>query len=144
MVGQARDALAAGFSGLFMDTLNVELTWPEDVPHLLTLVGAIRSVAGSKYVLANRGFGMLPQLGELVDGVVFESFSARWTDEGYAPWPADVLEFHAQIAEQLLQLEVDLYALDYADTPGLTDFAIRRAHQFGMQCVVSDRALSRV
>jgi polysaccharide biosynthesis protein PelA len=144
VVGQARDARAAGFDGLFLDTLNVELTFPEDVPHLLTLVAALRAEAGDGYVLANRGFGMLPRLAELVDGVVFESFSARWTDEGYAPWPADVLEFHAKIAEQLLQLELDLYALDYADTPGLTDFAIRRARQFGMQCVVSDRALSRV
>ena len=35
--------------------------------------------------------------------------------------------------------EVDLTA-----DPGLTDFAMRRARQFGMQCVVSDRALSRV
>jgi polysaccharide biosynthesis protein PelA len=144
VVGQARAALAAGFHGLFLDTLNVELTYPEDVPHLLTLVAALRAEAGDGYVLANRGFGMLPRLAELVDGVVFESFSARWTDEGYAPWPADVLEFHAQIAEQLLRLQLDLYALDYADTPGLTDFAVRRARQFGMQCVVSDRALSRV
>jgi len=144
VVGQARAAMAAGFSGLFMDTLNVELTYPEDVPHLLTLVAAIRTEAKPGYLLANRGFGMLPRLAELVDGLVFESFSARWTDEGYAPWPPDVLEFHAQIAEQLLQLQLDLYALDYADTPGLTDFAVRRARQFGMRCVVSDRALSRV
>ena len=76
--------------------------------------------------------------------MLFESFSARWTDEGYAPWPADVLEYHAQIAEQLLQYDVDLYALDYADTAGLADFARRRAWQFGLQCFVSDRALSRV
>jgi hypothetical protein len=144
VVGQARAATAAGFDGLFLDTLNVELTFPEDVPHLLTLVATIRAEAGDGYLLANRGFGMLPQLAELVDGVVFESFSARWTEEGYASWPADVLEFHAQIAEQLLRLQLDLYALDYADTPGLTDFAVRRARQFGMQCVVSDRALSRV
>ncbi|MBL7259986.1 endo alpha-1,4 polygalactosaminidase [Paractinoplanes lichenicola] len=144
VVGQARDALAAGFDGLFLDTLNVELTFPEDVPHLLTLVAALRAEAGSAYILANRGFGMLPRLAELVDGVVFESFSARWTEEGYAAWPADTLEFHAQIAEQLLRLQLDLYALDYADDPGLTDFAVRRARQFGMQCIVSDRALSRV
>jgi polysaccharide biosynthesis protein PelA len=144
VVGQARDAMAAGFDGLFMDTLNVELTYPEDVPHLLTLVAAIREEAKPAYLLANRGFGMLPRLAELVDGVVFESFSARWVDGGYGPWPPDVLEFHAQIAEQLLQLELDLYALDYADSPGLTEFAIRRAGQFGLQCVVSDRALSRI
>ena len=55
-----------------------------------------------------------------------------------------VAQGHAQIAEQLLQLEMDLYALDYADSPGLTEFAMRRAGQFGLQCVVSDRALSRV
>jgi len=144
VVGQAKAAMAAGFAGLFMDTLNVELTYPEDVPHLLTLVAAIREEAKPAYLLANRGFGMLPRLAELVDGMVFESFSARWTDAGYAPWPPDVLEFHAQIAEQLLQLELDLYALDYADSPGLTEFAMRRANQFGLQCVVSDRALSRV
>nr|BFE73233.1 hypothetical protein GCM10020092_065340 [Actinoplanes digitatis] len=88
VVGQAKDAMAAGFAGLFMDTLNVELTWPEDIPHLLTLVAAIRTEAKPGYLLANRGFGMLPQLAELVDGVVFESFSARWTEEGYAPWPS--------------------------------------------------------
>ncbi len=144
VVGQARDALAAGFDGLFLDTLNVELTFPENVPHLLALVAALRAEAGPAYILANRGFGMLPRLAELVDGVVFESFSARWTDQGYAAWPADTLEFHAQIAEQLLRLQLDLYALDYADGPGLTDFAVRRARQFGMQCIVSDRALSRV
>ena len=144
VVGQARAAVEAGFAGLFLDTLNVELTYPEDVPHLLTLVAAVRAEAKPAYLLANRGFGMLPRLAELVDGVVFESFSARWTDDGYAPWPPDVLEFHAQIAEQLLRLQLDLYALDYADTPGLADFAVRRARQFGMQCVVSDRALSRV
>lgn len=144
VVVQARQAMEQGFDGLFLDTLNVELTYPEDVPHLLTLVAAIRAEAKPAYMLANRGFGMLPRLAELVDGVVFESFSARWTDEGYAAWPADVLEFHAQIAEQLLRLQLDLFALDYADTPGLTDFAIRRARQFGMQCVVSDRALSQV
>jgi hypothetical protein len=144
VVGQARTALAAGFTGLFLDTLNVELTYPEDVPHLLTLTAALRKEAGTAYVLANRGFGMLPQLTELVDGVLFESFSARWTDNGYEAWPPDVLETHATIAERLGELDVDLFALDYADSEGLTDFAIRRAKQFGLRLFVSDRALSRL
>ncbi|MFY1691201.1 hypothetical protein [Plantactinospora sp. WMMB782] len=144
VVGAAKEAIARGFAGLFLDTLNVELTYPEDVPHLLTLVAAVREEANPAYLLANRGFGMLPRLAEIVDGIVFESFSARWTEDGYyAPWPPDVLEFHAQIAEQLLQLELDLYSLDYADSPGLADFAGRRARQFGLQSFVADRALSR-
>lgn len=139
----AKGAISRGFAGLFLDTLNVELTYPEDLPHLLALVAAIREEAKPGYLLANRGFGMLPRLAEIVDGIVFESFSVRWTDDGYAPWPPDVLEFHARIAERLLELELDLYSLDYADSPGLTEFARRRARQFGMQSFVSDRALSR-
>jgi polysaccharide biosynthesis protein PelA len=144
VVGQAREALEGGFAGLFLDTLNVELTFPEDVPHLLTLIAALREQAGTSYILANRGFALLPQLAELVDGVLFESFSARWVESGYAPWPPDVLETHAQVAERLLEFDLDLYALDYADSHALAAFAARRATQFGLHSVISDRALSRL
>ncbi|WP_432824688.1 hypothetical protein [Dactylosporangium sp. CA-092794] len=142
VVGQARAALEAGFAGLFLDTLNVELTYPEDLPHLLRLVATLRAAAGRAYILANRGFGLLPGLAEHVDGILFESFSAHWTGGGYGPWPADILAGHARIAEDLPNYDLDLFALDYADTPGLADFARRRAALFGMHCVISDRALS--
>jgi UDP-glucuronate decarboxylase len=144
VLAQAKSALSAGFTGLFLDTLNVELTYPDDVPHLLSLIASLRAVAGSAYLLANRGFGMLPQLAELVDGVLFESFSVRWFDDGYAAWPPDMLECHAEIAEKLSDLGLELYALDYADTEGLAAFATRRAHQFGLELFISDRALSRL
>jgi hypothetical protein len=144
ILGQARDALAAGFTGLFLDTLNVELTFPDDVPHLLALIAAIREETRPGYLLANRGFGMLPRLAEYIDGILFESFTARWTDNGYGPWPPDTLEHHAHIAEQLLTYDLDLYALDYADNDGLATFAQRRATQFGLHPVISDRALSRI
>lgn len=144
VLSQARSALAKGFKGLFLDALNVELTFPEDVPHLLTLIAALREVAGTGYVLANRGFGLLPQLAELVDGILFESFTVRWVSSGYAPWPQETLEHHARLAERLLELDLDLYALDYADDTGMAAFAERRARQFGLHPVVSDRALSRL
>jgi hypothetical protein len=145
VVAQARGVLDAGFGGLFLDTLNVELTFPEDVPDLLALVGLVRDETKPGYLLANRGFGLLPELADLVDGVLFESFSVRWTSGGgCAAWPPEALEFHAQIAEQLAALELDRYALDYADRPGLADFARRRAEQFGLVCVISDKALSRI
>lgn len=145
VIGQAKAGLERGFEGLFLDTLNIEFTHPEDVPHLLALVAALREETYPAYLLANRGFGMLPRLGELVDGILFESFSVRWTDNGgYAPWPPDVLETHAAYAEKLLRLDVDVFALDYADTDALTQFAQLRARQFGIPCFVSDRALSRI
>lgn len=144
VLSQADAAMAAGFAGLFLDTLNVELTYPEDLPPLLSLIAALREAVGPAYLLANRGFGMLPELGDLVDGVLFESFSVRWVDGGYSPWPADVLEHHAQIAESLADYKLDLYALDYAEGEGLTAFATRRAEQFGLEVFISDRALSRL
>ncbi|MGV9309225.1 hypothetical protein ACWENQ_01150 [Nonomuraea sp. NPDC004354] len=144
VVDQAKAAIATGFTGLFLDTLNLEQTYPEDLPHLLALIAAIREEAGPDYLLANRGFGLLPRMAELVDGILFESFSARWVDEhSYAPWPDDVLEVHAAVAERLLEHDLDLYALDYADTDELADFAHRRATEYGMLCFVSDRVLSR-
>ncbi|MBG0816136.1 hypothetical protein [Planomonospora sp. ID82291] len=91
---------------------------------------------------ADRGFALLPQLAGLVDGILFESFSARWVDgETYAAWPDDVLEVHASVAERLLEFDLDLYA---ADSDGLSDFAYRRAREFTMLCFVSDRILSRI
>jgi len=144
VVTQARAALASGFTGLFLDTLNVELTYPEEVSHLLELIATLRREFETAYLLANRGFGMLPELAGYVDGVLFESFSVRWTEDGYAPWPPDVLECHAELAERLAEHELDLYALDYADSEGLEAFAIRRAKEFGLQPFISDRALSRL
>jgi hypothetical protein len=144
VLDQARAALETGYEGLFLDQLNVEFTHPEDLPHLLALIAELRQLVGSGYLLANRGFGMLPRLAKLVDGVLFESFSSRWVDTGYAAWPPDVLEVHAQVAERLLQFDLDIYALDYADGDDLTAFAVRRAGQFGLHAFVSDRALSRL
>ncbi|MER6576572.1 hypothetical protein [Nonomuraea sp. NPDC001023] len=145
VVEQARAAIARGFDGLFLDTLNIEFNYPEDLPHLLYLIAAIREEAQPDYMLANRGFGLLPQLTGLVDGILFESFSARWVDtDSYAPWPDDVLETHAEVAERLLGHDVDLYALDYAEDEELTDFAYRRAREFGMLCFVTDRVLSKI
>lgn len=144
IVGQTRVALAKGFGGLFLDTLNIEFSHPEDLPDLLALIAAIREEAPTAYILANRGFALLPRLADFVDGILFESFSVRWVQDGYAPWPADALEVHAQMAERLLKSDLDLYALDYAESAGLVEFARRRARQFGLHSFVSDRALSQV
>ncbi|WP_217281295.1 endo alpha-1,4 polygalactosaminidase [Kibdelosporangium persicum] len=142
VLDQAEEMRRRGYRGFFLDTLNIELTFPEDLPHLLTLVAALRELTYPDYLLANRGFGLLPHLAELVDGVLFESFTSRWVEGGYAPWPPDVLDVHARYAETLLGLDVEVFALDYADTPRLAEFARQRAARFGMPCFVSTRDLT--
>ncbi|MER3484254.1 MAG: hypothetical protein C4332_15015 [Meiothermus sp.] len=145
VLGQAKQALKKGFLGLFLDTLDIADVLPEEAPHMLTLVAALREETQPAYLMANRGFTLMPRLAEFVDGLLFESFSVAWTREGsYAAWPQPILETHARIAEQLLQTDLEVFALDYADTPDLEAFAHHRAHQFGMQLFVSDKALSRV
>jgi hypothetical protein len=140
----AEQSLGAGFAGLFLADLDVGWTHPDDVPHLVGLITALRELAGPAYLLANRGFGMLPRLAELVDGVLFESFSSRWADGCYALWPPDVLDVHEETAEDLLGYDLNLYALDYAADAALADVAERRARRFGMTTFVSDRTLSRL
>ena len=53
---------------------------------------------------------------------------------------------HAQYAERLLRLDLEVYALDYApDQDGeLAERARTRAHQFGMPCFLTDRAVGRL
>lgn len=144
VTAEAACALEAGFAGLFLDFLDVERSRPEDVSDLLGTVADLRRLAGRAYLLANRGFAMLPRLAELVDGVLFESFSTRWTAGGYAAWPAEVLDSHAETAETLLGYDLNLYALDYAAEPSLAAFAERRARSYGMTTFVTDHALSRL
>lgn len=140
----AARALNTGFGGLFLDSLDVEWTHPEDVSHLLALVADLRGLAGAAYLLANRGFAMLPRLAELVDGVLFEAFSSRWSDGRYALWPPEVLAAHAETAEVLLGYDMNLFALDYAGDDQLASIVERRARSFGMTSFVTDRALSRL
>lgn len=141
---QTERALESGFGGLFLDTLNAEWLRPRDLPTLLSLVRLLRERAGTAYLLTNGGFALLPRLGELVDGVVFESFSVRFVDGGYSPWPDDVLEAHGRLAERLLGYDLNLYTLDYAEDDELEAFAVRRARSYGMSCFVTDRQRSRL
>ena len=142
---QAQSALNKGFDGLFLDTLDIEWFFPEELPHLLMLIATLRETTRPAYLMANRGFRLLPRLAHLVDGHLFESFSVRWTPEGtHEAWPREILQDHAQIAENLLQTDLELFALDYCDTPELEAFARERALRYGMHSFISNRELGRV
>jgi len=138
---RAESALSSGFAGLFLDRLDVGPRPPEDV---LGLVAALRRECGSRYLMASGGFALLPRLAELVDGVLFESFTTRCLGSGYAPWPLDVLDEHARVAERLLGYDVNLHALDYAEDDALATYAVDRARQFGMTCFVTDTMSTRL
>ncbi len=80
-------ALELGFTGLFLDTLDLPTRYPAAGEPLLELVAAARSAVGDGYLLANRGYDLHEQLAPLVNGFLFEAFSTTWHG-GYRALPA--------------------------------------------------------
>lgn len=142
---QAEGLLARGFGGFLLDTFDTVDLFPEDRDAYLALVAGLRRRAPTGYLLANRGFSLLPELVEHVDGLLFEAFSSTWQPEGgtRALAPGDLLLNTERVSEAEAH-GLDLYALDYADTPALKAFARDRARTHGLVSLISDRDLTRL
>lgn len=136
---QARSALAKGFAGLFLDTLDAAEEISRD--GTLSLLRKLRKIIGKAYILANRGFGLLPEMAQYVDGILFEAFSTTHSPD-YAPLPDAELRFNETLACYLRTFGKELFSLDYADTPELEEFAHKRAIKFGFYPVISDKYLT--
>ncbi len=122
--------------GLLLDTLDSAA--PEAT---LALVQTLRAAFPDVTLLANRGFGLLPGLARLVDGVLFEGFSTTHTP-AYAVLDAQGLDYTAHWLGELRALGLNVCALDYADTPALAQSARARAERLHLQTFVTDRALT--
>lgn len=136
-------ALDLGFSGLFLDTLDLPAKFSDEEEPLLELVTAVRSAVGSGYLLANRGYALHEQLAPLVNGFLFEAFSTTWQG-GYRALTGVDLMGNAARVNALRASGRDLFALDYADTPALAAFARSRAATHGLPLQVADRNLTRL
>lgn len=136
----------AVFSGFFLDTLDTAAQHPRQVRGMLKLVRLVRQWAGPRYLLTNRGVGLLHRLRGTVNGVLIEAFSTTWQSsagsEGCRAYTKPELDYTAQLLEQVRRLGLEVYALDYADTPQLRRFALRRAATLGLSTFVSNRELS--
>ncbi|UQN09868.1 endo alpha-1,4 polygalactosaminidase [Deinococcus sp. QL22] len=151
----------AVFSGFFLDTVDSAPQDSRQLRAMLKLVRLVRQWAGPKYLLINRGIGLLHRLRGTVNGVLIEAFSTTWQSSveqssvgqasvgqtnagpaGYRAYTKPELEYTAQLVEQVRRQGLEVYALDYADTPQLRRFALRRAASFGLSTFVSNRELS--
>lgn len=141
-----RGSLEQGFGGLFLDTLDLADLYPLDRPALLSLIGEIRAATGSAYLLANRGFSLLPELADLIDGLVFEAFSTTWTlgRSTCRILPVEVLAINSTWAHSLRSFGLELYALDYVSNRAHSAFAQRRAARHGFSWFASNRSVTRL
>ncbi|WP_241374264.1 endo alpha-1,4 polygalactosaminidase [Thermus arciformis] len=129
VVEEALRLLAQGFRGLFLDNLDQAASVSREAT--LALLLTLRRAVGPAYLLANRGFALLPQMADAVDGVVFEAFSTTW-EGGPRPLPRPLLRANAQTALTLAGLSLERFSLDYADRPNLARFARKRALAHGL------------
>lgn len=129
------------FSGFFLDALDCAGRDPQQVRAMLKLVRLVRQWVGPQYLLANRGTALLHRLRGTVNGVLIESFSTTWQD-GYRVQTRPELDAAAHLLEQVRRLGLEVYALDYANTPYLRRFALRRANAFGLSTFITNGELS--
>lgn len=137
---KVRDFLEKGFKGLFLDTLDTAAEVSRG--GTLLLAKRIREEAKEAYLLANRGFALLPELASYIDGILFESFSTTHSPR-YAPLPEEQLRQNEIMAYYLKVFGKELFSLDYANNEELEAFAYQRAMQLGLCPVISNKHLTR-
>src|SRR5690554_2064925 len=130
-------ALAKGFTGLMLDTLETPPLLREGMGALPSLVAMLREAVGSGFILANRAHQVLGAVHD-VDAFLFEAFSTTWED-GYRALRGRELLDNAARLSQLRALGKPVYALDYSNRKGLTDFAVSRGFNLGLEVQVSNR-----
>lgn len=142
---QAASYFTQGFQGLFLDTLDAVDKYPEQRNNLLYLISQLKNLAQTKPLIANRGFSLIPELQKYVSAIVFEGFSCIWTSDGkYRSLNSNELVWTNKIARDLQASDLDVYALDYAETEYLKEFAQKRADMYGFISVISNRELTKI
>lgn len=135
---QAEAALAAGFTGLLLDTLETPPILGGHRRAALAVVRELRAVVAGGYLLANRGHALLADLAPLVDGFLFEAFSTTWED-GYRAMRGRELLDNAARLPGLRATGRELFVLDYANRPELADFAVSRGANLEVPVQVTNR-----
>ncbi|WP_185974595.1 endo alpha-1,4 polygalactosaminidase [Deinococcus detaillensis] len=129
------------FDGFFLDTVDVSPAEPQRLRAMLKLVRLVRKWAGPRYLMVNRASGLLHRLRGTVNGVLIESCFTSWAG-GYHAYSKSELEYTALLVEQARRFNLDVYALDYADTPNLRRFALRRAAALNLPIFITNRELN--
>lgn len=149
VLSKAEQYIKQGFQGFLLDNLDVVDLFPEEKQAMMSLIAELRESFPTSYLLANRGFSLLPEMVLLVDGLIFEAFSTRWHinklgETFHRKLPARDLKINSQRVDKLHYSGLDLYALDYAYSLSLTTFAKIRATYHNLISVISNRYITKI
>ena len=123
-----------GYQGIFIDTIDVQVHFPITRSGVMRLLLEMRQRFPSLTFVVNRGFNILPNIINFVDGIMFESFSTYHEKGVYAAWQQRDLDYTSAVAQQLNKWRSSrpVLALDYLDHTATNHQAIeKRATDFG-------------
>jgi len=135
--------LNKGFDGLFLDTVDVVDVYPNMKESMVKLIESIREEYPNIVIIQNRGFSIVNETAEYIDGVLFECFTTyyNWSSKTYEVWSGEDLEWINEQAEKLLNLKkkygLVVLTLDYADSDELRRVCVKHAKEFGFVPYVS-------
>lgn len=139
MVDLAGETLAKGYDGLFLDTVDTVDLFPQTTAGMVRVVERLRETYPDAILVQNRGFTVLDQTQDLIDGLMFESLTTGYDFINEAYIAGD----NSFLANELSQLQDEtglvILALDYVE-PGNSAGAanaIAAAQSYGFVSAVS-------
>lgn len=154
--GLVQDYINQGFQGFLLDSLDVVDLFPEERQGMLKLVNYIsqqlsqlaKQTKVNTYLIANRGFALLPEMAPMIDACLFEGFSTKWAQQGTTEaMSQEDLKWSAMKARALEEYKLDRYSLDYCigeNSDQLEHFSVARANYYGLAPLISNRALTEI
>ncbi len=144
MVELTGEFLDKGFDGVFMDTVDTVVSYPETTSSMVELIRTLRATYPDALLVQNRGFTVIDEVAEVIDALMFESLTGSYdfSDDSY------VYADNSFTAEQMVDLKertgLVILALDYADTPAMAYRAVAAAKGYGFVPAVSTILLDEI
>ncbi|MBL4890046.1 MAG: hypothetical protein JKX97_08530 [Candidatus Lindowbacteria bacterium] len=137
-------------NGIFLDTLDMVQIFPNKKSAMVNLVKSIRKAFPETPIVVNRGFDVFDEISSSVDGIVFEGFSTKFTEDksetsqlldvGSMKYTHKVFRHHI---EAFMKRGGICLTIDYASDSQtrVIDTAWSRSIDYGMVPFISNRQL---
>ena len=149
----AKGIVQRGFDGFFLDTLDSYRLVADREDHeefkeaLVYLIRSLRERYPDKLILLNRGFELLPQVKDLIDGIVVESlFAGIDRDRKYRRVSERERKYLLNILKKIKEMGLPVVVIDYLDPKERAEARrlVRKIDSLGFIPYISDKDLSRV
>ncbi|MDR2492044.1 MAG: endo alpha-1,4 polygalactosaminidase [Coriobacteriales bacterium] len=152
ILNEAEQLLDAGVDGFFFDTVDTVanervLKYRDTRAGMVDLIKKLDAAYPGAIKVVNRGFSILEDVVENIDGVMFEEFS---TTTSYKKWSKDDLAWTSSTGAWLQDLAsrhgLTVLALDYASSKSssLVSYASARARDYGFVSYMATRDLDKI